>query len=125
MLKQVLVIEDDEALRRLFQTVLNYKNCEVVLAETRAEAWEQLNRQTFDFVMADVLVDDGTTLDIIKACYITRQPIVAISSNDEYISACREMGATAFLLKPVGVESIMNIVETIDQIQTYQVSRLL
>ena len=65
-LKRVLVIEDDAPMRESIRALLQSENTEIVEVATLAEALEYLARFTFDCVVTDLALPDGTGYDLLE-----------------------------------------------------------
>ncbi|RZF29314.1 response regulator [Paraburkholderia sp. UYCP14C] len=65
-LKRVLVIEDDAPMRESIRALLQSENTEIVAVATLAEAFEQLSTLTFDCVVTDLALPDGTGYDLLE-----------------------------------------------------------
>ncbi|MEZ0604050.1 response regulator [Paraburkholderia sp. IW21] len=65
-LKRVLVIEDDTPMRESIRALLQSENTEIVAVATLAEALEYLSKFTFDCVVTDLALPDGTGYDLLE-----------------------------------------------------------
>ena len=65
-LKRVLVIEDDAPMRDSIRALLQSENTEIVAVATLAEAFEQLSALSFDCVVTDLALPDGTGYDLLE-----------------------------------------------------------
>ncbi|WP_345816311.1 response regulator [Paraburkholderia sp. PREW-6R] len=65
-LKRVLVIEDDAPMRESIRALLQSENTEIVAVATLAEALEYLAKFTFDCVVTDLALPDGTGYDLLE-----------------------------------------------------------
>ncbi|WNC94169.1 response regulator [Paraburkholderia sp. FT54] len=65
-LKRVLVIEDDAPMRESIRALLQSENTEIVAVATLAEALEHLGKFTFDCVVTDLALPDGTGYDLLE-----------------------------------------------------------
>ena len=65
-LKRVLVIEDDAAMRESIRALLQSENTEIVAVATLAEALDYLSRFSFDCVVTDLALPDGTGYDLLE-----------------------------------------------------------
>ncbi|HEY4297767.1 MAG TPA: response regulator [Paraburkholderia sp.] len=65
-LKRVLVIEDDGPMRESIRALLQSENTEIIAVATLAEALDQLTRLTFDCVVTDLALPDGTGYDLLE-----------------------------------------------------------
>ena len=117
MQKRILVIEDDSALRFLFNNVLTSSGCEVTEASSCATGFAAIEaHRYFDFVLCDVELSDCAALELIENCCKRNLTTVVISANDEYLSACREMGVLAFIRKPITARELLQVVDNINEL---------
>jgi signal transduction histidine kinase/CheY-like chemotaxis protein/CHASE3 domain sensor protein len=65
-LKRVLVIEDDSPMRESIRALLQSENTEIVAVATLAEALDYLAKFTFDCVVTDLALPDGTGYDLLE-----------------------------------------------------------
>nr|WKF61463.1 Signal transduction histidine-protein kinase BarA [Paraburkholderia busanensis] len=65
-LKRVLVIEDDGPMRESIRALLQSENTEIVAVATLAEALEYLAKFSFDCVVTDLALPDGTGYDLLE-----------------------------------------------------------
>ncbi|RFU44588.1 response regulator [Paraburkholderia sp. DHOC27] len=65
-LKRVLVIEDDSAMRESIRALLQSENTEIVAVATLAAAFEELGKSSFDCVVTDLALPDGTGYDLLE-----------------------------------------------------------
>lgn len=64
--RRVLVVEDDPALRQSIHALLQSETVEIVEAGTIAEAIDEINRGTFDCVVMDLALPDGSGYDLLE-----------------------------------------------------------
>jgi DNA-binding NtrC family response regulator len=114
----VLVIDDDEALRRGLYWALN-DQYRVLEASTRSEACELLERERIDVVLSDLHlpphVDDiSEGLAIVEAARRARPavPVVVITGSSSKQAALEAVkrGAYGFFEKPFDTEEVLHIV---------------
>jgi signal transduction histidine kinase/DNA-binding response OmpR family regulator/CHASE3 domain sensor protein len=65
-LKRVLVIEDDAPMRESIRALLQSENTEIVAVATLSEALDYLSRFSFDCVVTDLALPDGTGYDLLE-----------------------------------------------------------
>ncbi|WP_074771118.1 MULTISPECIES: response regulator [Paraburkholderia] len=65
-LKRVLVIEDDGPMRESIRALLQSDNTEIVAVATLSEALEYLSKFSFDCVVTDLALPDGTGYDLLE-----------------------------------------------------------
>jgi DNA-binding NtrC family response regulator len=66
MSARILVIDDEEAIRFTFERFLRAAGHLVTTAGSCREALEQINTTTFDIVFADIILEDGTGIEILR-----------------------------------------------------------
>jgi signal transduction histidine kinase/DNA-binding response OmpR family regulator/CHASE3 domain sensor protein len=65
-LKRVLVIEDDAPMRESIRALLQSENTEIVAVATLADAFDYLAKFSFDCVVTDLALPDGTGYDLLE-----------------------------------------------------------
>ena len=114
--KQILLVDDEEILLRLFAKHLTNIGYEVETANSGEQALQLLKIKRFNLIITDMAMPEITGFDIlIEAKSISPETEVIIftgSGNmDSYIEAMN-LGAFAFLTKPI---DFSKLVETIDK----------
>lgn len=101
---KILVVDDDQALLRVFGTVLAREGYEVETAATGAEGLRLALATPFDVVLLDIHLPDISGIEVLRQIVPTTAAAVILITGDEinysYESALHE-GATDFILKPV------------------------
>jgi signal transduction histidine kinase/CheY-like chemotaxis protein len=64
--RRVLVVEDDAVLRQSIHALLKSATVDIVEAGTIAEALEQMNRVSFDCIVMDLALPDGSGYDLLE-----------------------------------------------------------
>ncbi|MDN7183732.1 response regulator [Caballeronia sp. SEWSISQ10-4 2] len=65
-MRRVLVVEDDPALRQSIHALLKSGTVEIVEAGTIAQAIDEMNRGTFDCIVMDLALPDGSGYDLLE-----------------------------------------------------------
>jgi two-component system KDP operon response regulator KdpE len=105
-MRTVLVIDDDQAVRRFLRTVLSGQGYAVVEAGSVAQAIDQLRRVRPDVVLLDLGLPDGDGTRVLAAMPPDepRVPVIVLSARgqegDKVIAL--DMGADDYLTKPFG-----------------------
>jgi CheY-like chemotaxis protein len=109
----ILIVEDDEDLRRLFRTALTLAGFEVVEAGDGLEALHKIDHAPPDLVVLDIMLPHMSGLVVqqeIAAQVITRQiPIVLVTGSTLDLE---DTGARCVLRKPISPEELVNAVKT-------------
>jgi len=114
----VLLVDDDEAVRRSLYWTLN-SDYRVLESETRSEAVKVLHQESIDIVVSDLhlpphLEDISEGLAIIEAARSLQPPVqvVVITGTDSKRAAIEAVkrGAYGFFEKPLDAEEVLHIV---------------
>lgn len=99
--RTILFIEDDLSFAQGLIAYFKEEN-RVYHADTLESAQKYIEMNTFDVIVTDVILPDGTGLDIFKFFTDAPPPIIVLSSlgNDEYILEGLESGAVDYIVKP-------------------------
>jgi len=116
MSARILVIDDEEAIRFTFERFLRAAGHIVATAASCREALERLNETTFDVVFADIILEDGTGIEIlreIKAKGLTC-PVIMVTGDPGVETAADSMrlGAFDYISKPINQESLLHVART-------------
>ena len=115
----ILLADDDDDVRALFELSLAKRGHAVVAVGTGREAIAYLSRDNFDVLVTDIVMPDGDGLDVIKAAREghPQMGIVAVSGGGRYVNGqfCRNLaaalGADISLPKPVRPDRLVEAVE--------------
>ena len=113
---RILVVDDDEAIRKLHAAMLTLEGYEVEMAEDGADALEQLADCHFDLVITDrqMPVLDGERLVLALRSSGIRIPVVMVSGSLAFSPLCAEVAReiSASLSKPIRLAEIIAAVST-------------
>jgi DNA-binding NtrC family response regulator len=108
---KILVIDDEEVVRRSFMRALGGEHCEVELAGSGKLGLSALNRESFDVVLLDLKMPEMDGVEVLGAIkqrwphteviVITGYP--AIDTAKQAIS----LGAYDYLSKPLGPDEVV------------------
>ena len=105
--KRVLVVDDEQGNRKVFQAMLNAEGLAVTLAEDGMKGLEAAAAEPPDLVLLDVMMPGMTGFEVarrLKAAPATRHvPIIVVTALDDRESRLEGLkaGAEDFLTKPV------------------------
>ena len=115
----VLLVEDNEYTSSAMAEVLEVLGHKVVVATTVADALALAQGESFDLLVSDIGLPDGSGLDIARAWQGLQpgKPSVAITGYgmDEDIRRCREAGFNDHLTKPVNFARLEALIHTLAQ----------
>ena len=89
-LPRVLHVEDDEDIHKIVACMLR-GHCDLMWAKTVAAAKEILGKETFDLVLLDIVLPDGSGLELLEMVEqnVSQPQVVIFSANEvpgEYLS---------------------------------------
>jgi len=113
--KRVLIVDDEEVVRRICAHALTKMGCEIRMAENGLRALEKIDVEDFDLVLSDLkmpLMGGMELLQAIKRDYPHVEVIIltGFATVEDAIEAMKK-GASDFLLKPVDSEQLRLVVE--------------
>ena len=110
----VLLAEDDKALRRYLEVVLERAGYQVESAADGLEAMKVLLSKPIDLVITDAVMPNLTGNELCRFIRSTRQlaklPIVLLSALDPRNTGAETEQADAFLAKPVSPEDLLQTI---------------
>ncbi|MGV8041132.1 MAG: sigma-54-dependent transcriptional regulator [Thermoanaerobaculaceae bacterium] len=111
MTGRILVVDDEPNLREVIRIVLEGEGYVVRDAANLVTASETLAREHFDLVICDILLPDGSGLDLLRAHGATTSfaMITAHTTPATLLSAVRQ-GAVEYLSKPFDIEQLKKVV---------------
>jgi CheY-like chemotaxis protein len=114
--RHVLVVDDNEAARKVAEAFLKRGGYKVTLASSGQEGLRLAAAQKFDLVLMDLQMPimDGieTTTRLRDLSGYERTPVLALTANvgDEYRLLCLSQGMQGYLPKPVDSEMLLRTV---------------
>ena len=116
MSARILVIDDEESIRFTFERFLTTEGHIVATAESCSEALARINETSFDLVFADIILGDGTGIDILREIRARglNCPVIMITGDPGVETAAESirLGAFDYIPKPVNQESLLHAART-------------
>ncbi|GAB6057651.1 response regulator [Desulfonatronum parangueonense] len=110
MQANILVIDDEESIRFSFQRFLSAEGHHVITAEKYREALSEMDALEFDLILADIILEDGCGMDIlrevVKRNLKTRVIIMTAYPTTETEDASQRMRAV-YLTKPLRQKGLL------------------
>jgi DNA-binding NtrC family response regulator len=113
---RVLVIDDEESIRFTFERFLTFEGHSVVTAGSCREALERIDEGGIDLVFADIVLPDGTGIDLLReiksrksACSVV---IITAYPSVETARDTLRMGAFDYITKPVRQQEVLQTIDT-------------
>ncbi len=113
MAEKILVVDDEEVMRDVLQTLLGQAGYEVSLAENGAAGLGMLRRQTFDAAIVDVMLPEMGGLEVLEELRkfdpeLVVLMITAFASVETAITAMKK-GAFDYIAKPFKHDEVLHI----------------
>ncbi|MCY1061537.1 response regulator [Nannocystis sp. SCPEA4] len=109
------MIDDEAAIREVFEEILTSVGYEVSTAESGAAAVERAEREPFELAITDLCMPGLSGVDTVAALRRIKPglAVIVVSGHvsDESARRCREVGATRFMAKPVDIDELLHAVE--------------
>ncbi|MCQ2496497.1 MAG: response regulator transcription factor [Lachnospiraceae bacterium] len=124
---RILLVEDDSTLSFIVKRYLESKEYSVTTAESVQRARDEMQKQSFDLVLLDMMLPDGVGTDV--CAYIRRTsfcPIIFMSCLNDKETKLRafEMGGDDYITKPVDFDELtMRIQANIRREHQYNLGR--
>lgn len=115
MSKKILVVDDDIAFCSLLQTFLTKKGFDVTNSFTGKDAFDIINKDTFDIVITDIRLPDSDGLEILKTVkeksYQT--PVILMTGYTDIKTAVSAMksGAFDYVGKPINPDELLHTIK--------------
>lgn len=113
-MKKILIIEDDDEIREVLETVLTTNNLDVTGINRTDDILESIKEHSPDLVLTDYLLwgmNGGKICRMIKShkdtCHI---PVVLISAYHELAISLGNFGFDAFIQKPFKINSLIRTI---------------
>jgi two-component system response regulator HydG len=113
--KSVLIVEDDKAIIKSFKDILQSEGYSVDSAETGREAIQKSKAQFYNLVLLDIKLPDMEGTKLLTTMHETSPKMVKIMitgypSLENAVEALN-MGADAYIMKPVNPEKLLALIE--------------
>jgi two-component system response regulator PilR (NtrC family) len=113
--KRILVVDDERSLREFLTILLEQEGYEVTTAESVTTGIQRLHDQTFDLVMCDLKLPDGTGLEVLADARKNHvaSPFIIITAHTtpQHALDALRAGAAEYLSKPFNVEDLKLILD--------------
>jgi len=115
MTRRILVVDDEESIRRVLQFRLDQEGYPVDVAEDAQQAIEFLNRQPYALVISDVRMPGMSGIDLlhkIRAAYPATEVVLltAFGAIESAVAAMKQ-GAFDYLTKPIEADELFLVVQ--------------
>ena len=114
---QVLLIDDERAIRRALREILEFEGCVVEEAENGAQALEKLKTHTYELIFSDIKMPQMDGLELLDQILVLgiETPVIMISGHGTVETAVGAIkkGAFDFIEKPLDLNRILVILRQV------------
>ena len=107
----ILLVEDDEKLNKLFYTVLSKQGFNINIASNGIEAFDILENNHIDLIISDIMMPEMNGYEFTKNVRKTNQeiPILVITAKDDFSSKQKSflIGIDDYMVKPIDVNEMI------------------
>ena len=107
---RILIVDDEKGMRDLLSIMLKNDGYRVDAAESAARARDLISKGSYDLVISDIAMPDGSGVDVLRTARETQPDcivilITAYASTESAIEALK-LGAYDYIIKPFDVEEM-------------------
>jgi DNA-binding NtrC family response regulator len=111
---EILVIDDEEGIRKLLATILADKDYNVDTAANGEEAIRKANEKVYNIALIDIMLPDMSGIELLTQIKETkpRTRKIIMTGNPSLQNAVEALnkGADAYIMKPLDVEKMLNTI---------------
>ena len=115
--RRILIVDDDAAVRKVLQSILESAGHQVEAATNGREAVSRIALGGIDLIITDLVMPEQEGIETIKQlrAEYPSVKVIAISGafGGDYLQIANFMGAHGTLAKPVRVDTVLTAVETV------------
>jgi DNA-binding response OmpR family regulator len=113
MKRQVVVVEDNPAIRELIEYILEAREIAVISFDTAGNFRDSMAHIAPDLYLLDIMLPDGNGIDLcneLRAAQASRQtPIIMMSAHSDRLPA--DCNAEDFIAKPFDIDNFVSRIE--------------
>ena len=110
---KILIVDDEEPVRKLFRDLLVKEQHDVTCLPSAEEALDHLEKNSFDVMLLDIKLPGLTGVEALKLVK-ERKPEVSVimitgyGYDEDLIAKCRELGCSGYIGKNMPIAQIMS-----------------
>ena len=111
---KLLIVDDENSMRRLYSRMFKNANYSLTLAGSLAEARGLMSANTYDLLITDLQLGDGSGMELVRQANDTGATRTIIISGafalDDLRSMAMQYGVPAFFCKPFPTDGLLDTV---------------
>ena len=112
---KILIVDDDENIRKTMKAILEEENYSVDLATNGKEAIQMTNEKMYNLALLDIRLPDIEGVELLQLLkeYVPRTRKIMVTGYPTIQNAVMAINkkADAYLLKPVDIEKLLEVVK--------------
>lgn len=114
--ERILIVEDEVNIARVVKLELEYEGYETDIAENGLEAWQKLQKETWDLVLLDVMLPQLSGMEVLRrlrgAGDLT--PVIMLTARNTVVDKVTglDQGANDYVTKPFEIEELLARIRT-------------
>jgi DNA-binding NtrC family response regulator len=110
---KILVVDDEEPVRKLFKDLLTKEKHDVKYVSSAEEALDWIEKDDFDIMLLDIKLPGISGLEALKLVKDKKPDLTVImitgyGYDEELIAKCRELGCSGYIGKNMPISQIMS-----------------
>ena len=116
--QKILIVDDEENIRRIFKKALEQKNYTVHTAKNAEDALQKIKDQNYLLIFSDIFMDEMSGLTLLKEVkkINSQAKIVVMTAQDTMNNTIEAMrtGAYDYISKPFDFETVYALVDRVE-----------
>ena len=123
--QKILIVDDEENIRRIFKKALEQKNYTVHTAKNAEDALQKIKNQNYLLIFSDIFMDEMSGLTLLKEVkkINSQAKIVVMTAQDTMNNTIEAMrtGAYDYISKPFDFETVYALVDRVEASRKVQI----
>ena len=123
--QKILIVDDEENIRRIFKKALEKKNYTVHTAKNAEDALQKIKNQNYLLIFSDIFMDEMSGLTLLKEVkkINSQAKIVVMTAQDTMNNTIEAMrtGAYDYISKPFDFETVYALVDRVEASRKVQI----
>jgi len=113
MSKRILIVDDEEVIRKFLKIHLNKQGYEVTEAEDGQKAIDRIGEKKFDLIICDVMMPNKTGWEVVKEVKSNPKfeqiPIILLTAKNDDVDMFKgyDLGANYYMTKPFTKDQLL------------------
>jgi DNA-binding response OmpR family regulator len=117
-MKTILLVDDDQSVRILYGLVLRRNGYHVLEADSGGIALDMARKHLPDLILSDVIIPGSDGVSLLRQIRddpdLKYRPFVLMSGSPDLVTSYKGIeAADDFLVKPIGLQELLNCVKTL------------